>query len=126
MSEKTPRDPKIAGVIGTSEGAPSELLPKVEGAKGQNLTPEQLQAKIAKWRTGMFVTKEGLFDNAAQQVLFRAAHPTLVGEEIVVAVDLTAMLFTLASLIPVHIIPILAGQITISKKGKIVDTPAAD
>lgn len=108
---------KIAGTIGT----PS---PKVEGQRRQQLSPQEVLEKIDRFRKGMYAVTEAVFDNARQQILYRAKHPTLIGDEITVGVDLASALFTIASIIPVHVIPVLNGEITVTRKGVATDEPA--
>ena len=105
---------KLAGTIGQGN------------TKKQILTPEQLHAKIEQFRVGMFKVEECLFDNGRQQLIYRAKHPHLVGTEVTVGVDLASALFTMANIIPVHVIPVLNGQITVTRKGEALNQPAPE
>lgn len=77
------------------------------------LSAEQYKKKIDAMRAQACPIKDSVFDGETGLMYVKGVHPTLIGVETVVALDLTAILMLAAQVIPVAIVPVLQGRVQI-------------
>ena len=93
------KDGKVAGIIGGGISPPPVMT---EAANRQ---------KLEEFRRGRLVVADALFDGEHGQFLIKGKHPTLIGQEPVLAIDVSVLLLLLVPVIPNYLVPVLTGQI---------------
>ena len=82
------------------------------------ITREQQQQKLSQYRTASLPGDDAVFDGERGVFHFHGKHPSLVGVEAVVSVDLASLLLGMSVVLQTTVVPILTGQIAVKPAGK--------
>jgi hypothetical protein len=82
------------------------------------ITPQELEAKLQKYRAKALTGYDAVYDKERGLFHIAGKHPTLVGTEAVVTLDVLSFLAMLASILPTVIIPAFAQAVKMFDKAQ--------
>lgn len=87
----------------------SKIAGSIAGAAPvvENLSPTTLAEKLSAYRDKQLTGYDGVFDAERGTFLIAGRHPTLVGVEAIIAVDLASMVTMVGQVMPGVVVPLM-------------------